>query len=244
MRIWCDLGLFALSAKLGKAVSVYILTEAPWMSAVHDGVSSWEAAYRIELWEVFQMSWSFLSQVLLKAFRNAIWSTEKENEHSFPQYKVTKVNPWRIICHGDLFKINKLTTRFRIWHEDRLWSSRLVALGPGCMSEFLPHLGNSRCWQQLITFSRKPLFHLCRRKWFSPPCAAGGSRLGGTFLFCIQNIFVFFRMLVCVCVPSGKKLVCKCILLIFCLESNCSVDWYRKLIHVVQIVQEEKVNST
>lgn len=60
MRIWCDLGLFALSAKLGKAVSVYILTEAPWMSAVHDGVSSWEAAYSIELWEVFQILWAGL----------------------------------------------------------------------------------------------------------------------------------------------------------------------------------------
>lgn len=43
MRILCDLGIFALSEKLCKAVSLYILTEVPWIFAVDDGASSWEA---------------------------------------------------------------------------------------------------------------------------------------------------------------------------------------------------------
>lgn len=44
MRIWCDLGIFVLSEKLYKTVSVYILTEVLWIFAVDDGASSWDAA--------------------------------------------------------------------------------------------------------------------------------------------------------------------------------------------------------
>lgn len=102
MRTLCDLGLPALSASL---FSVSILTETPWICAVCDGVSSWEAAYRIELWKVFQILWAGLSQIFSKAFRNAICSTEKEN-FEFPTVESNKVNSLHIICHSDVFNIN------------------------------------------------------------------------------------------------------------------------------------------
>lgn len=93
-----------------------------------------------------------------------------------------------------------------------------VRVSAQTFQSFWNSVGNGRCSTATHPNSRKPLFCLCRRKWSSPPCVTGGSRLGGTFLFCIQNHLYFQTAFVHVCVPSVKNLVCKCILFVFCLE--------------------------
>lgn len=71
--------------------------------------SSCEAAYRIELWEVFQILWAGLfSPRSFQKLSDMLFGALKKKTSSFPQYRVTKVNPLHIICHGGVFKINKM----------------------------------------------------------------------------------------------------------------------------------------
>lgn len=67
-----------------KAISAYIPTEAPWIFAVGDAVPRLRSS--LEDWalrSISDMNWSFLSHVFSKAFRNAIWSTEKKKKGTY-----------------------------------------------------------------------------------------------------------------------------------------------------------------
>lgn len=110
----------------------------------------------------------------------------------------------------------KWTTQSRSWHKDKLCPScahSLLSLGSGCMSEFLPHLGNNRCLAATQHIFQKDSLPPSQKKIVvSSLC-----RLGVTRLFCIQNTY-FFSGCMRIWMPSVKKLAYKCILVVFCLE--------------------------
>lgn len=124
--------------------SASIPTETPWICSVCDGVSSWEAAYRIELWKVFQILWAGLSSPrFFQKLSEVLFGALKKKKvlqirNSFPQYRVAKVNPLHIICHSDVFNINdmKLNLLPSLGLDTNCPSCAhsVVSLGSGCAS--------------------------------------------------------------------------------------------------------------
>lgn len=91
-------------------------------------------------------------------------------------------------------------------------------MGPGCMSEFLPHLGNSRCLAATHHIFQKAPLPPPQKKMVLSSLYYWWQQTGRNFLVCIQNHLFFQTACVRICMPSVKNLVCKRILFVFCLE--------------------------
>lgn len=136
-----------------------------------------------------------------------------------PQYRVTKVRPLHIICHSDVFKINKMNYPIYALRERQTLSLmrpplHVVALGPGCMSVSSPSGKQQMLGSNSSHFPESPCSTSAEE---NGPLLGSGSKLGGTVLFAYKIIFIQTAS-VDMCMPSDKKLVSRHVLFMFCLE--------------------------